>query len=314
MKAHDGVHSFALSSPSDGRLIIDDVKIGDKQFSFLIDSAATRSAIFENALNRTPLQAEYDERVNVHGMVDTDNRGLVLVPELSVGELKFGPRKMVILSDQVLGRSQRQRIDGLIGMDILENYRIFVDYADNQLSFIPNELPPVRLPHSWKKLTLNTNPVKESGHPLHFVSVDIAGRKTPMLFDTGSVFSAMNWRAARFAEMKWEKRRLRKQWEIAGAVGQFSPKTLINMTYLQGGKKKWYDKKFIVMDFNNAEEMGLKDEAMALGGMNLYKEGNFFIDFDAGIVAFQPRDREFQRYSNGNKVRVGSGKINGKRS
>jgi len=194
-------------------------------------------------------------------------------------------------------------------MDVLERYSLSVNYEREEIAFIPNGKIAVAVPASWVKLNLATLPDSVDEHPLHFINIRVAGRKTPMLVDTGSEFSAMNWEAARFAQMKWAKRRLRKNWELEGAVGKFSPTTVMKLSYLASGKKKWYNKTFIVMDFNIAEEIGLKDEAMALGGMNLYGEGNFIIDFERDILAFQKRKGDFQRYGNGRKVSVGNPEV-----
>lgn len=103
--------------------------------------------------------------------------------------------------------------DGIIGMDILASYQIYVSPSISEIKLIPNDIA-VTLPVAWDRMNLIANPFKNDNRNLHFIEVRVAGKIRPALVDTGAEFSAMNWNSAQYVQVKSLKKRMRNAWIV----------------------------------------------------------------------------------------------------
>jgi len=102
--------------------------------------------------------------------------------------------------------------------------------------------------------------------------------------DTGAEFSVMNWNSAQYSELKSIKRRLRKEWELQGAIGTFQPISKVTLGRFRSGQKFWDHKDFLVMNFSSLDVLGVSDDPFVIVGMNLFKDDAFFIDFERNFM------------------------------
>ncbi len=289
--------SIKLRMDEDGLIFAENIEIGDKKLTFLIDTGATHSAIFETPLKTLTVNNKRKNQVLIHGIIDAGKRDIVTVPKLSIGDVAFIDQALVILTDRDPGLKHSATFDGLIGMDILSNYRLYASAENSDYRLIRSNIA-LTIPPDWERITLIENPFKDDQRTLHFMELRIAGKLTTTLLDTGSEFSVMNWNTAQYSQLRSLKKRLRKKWELQGAVGSFKPIAKINLGQFRGGKKFWNKKQFLVMDFNSLDILGIGDEAFIVGGMNLFKDETFVIDFENKVIAMKPPRRRGQtRYS-----------------
>jgi len=84
------------------------------------------------------------------------------------------------------------------------------------------------------------------------------------------------------------KRRLRQNWELQGAVGEFSPRARVGVKQLKAGRMKWGAQEFIVLDFAHLDSLGFSDKALVIGGYPLFANRNVYIDFSQNKIWFEP--------------------------
>ena len=269
-----------------GLLIVEGVQVGGKPLKFVLDTGATQSAIFQRSVERLDLNLESKEETMVHGMIDSQRRQVTTLPSLKMGTIELQQKPVVILDNRKSNLSKFEKYDGLIGMDILNDYQLLISPAKSQLKLIPNK-QEIYVPSYWSRIELFPNPFQMDNRTLHFMYMRIGGRRTVALIDTGSEFSLMNWSAARFAQVKSIRRKLRQQWEMEGAVGVFRPTATIKLERFRGGQKFWIYEDFIVMDFDSLDVLGVGEEPFIIAGMSLFGDETLFIDFQRNFLAIK---------------------------
>jgi len=215
--------------------------------------------VLEKSLDRAGLKFTAQEERMIHGMIESQNRRIVTLPQVTIGPLQYTQKQVIVLDNPKSGFAETENYDGLIGMDILSDYNLLISPSSQELKLIPR-VREIYVPGYWSRIELTQNPFLADGRNLHFLQLRIAGRRTPALLDTGSEFSLLNWSAARFSQVKLIRRRLERDWQMQGAVGVFKPQTKIRLRHFRGGQKFWDDKDFIVMDFESLDILGVADQ------------------------------------------------------
>jgi len=283
--------SIPMRVTEKGLIVLEDIEIDGRNLDMVLDTGATQSAIFQSALNRLNLNLSSDSDTMVHGMIQSKSRRVVNIPKLRVGPLQYLNKPMVVLDDREPDFRKLDIYDGLIGMDILSKYQVYISPTNDELRFISNETP-VFVSYFWPRIFLKENPFQIDDRTLHFMEIRVDGRNTPAMLDTGAEFSAMNWPAATYAQAKPIRKRLREQWELQGAVGVFRPTARVRMDRIRGGQIFWDDKEFIIMDFDSLDVLGIDNKPFIIAGMNLFSEETIFMDFERGFLTIVPKSAE----------------------
>lgn len=285
----DQVVTLPIQFREDGIIILKGVDIGGQKFDFMMDTGATRSAIFERTQVRIP-QATDNGPVNVHGISDVEQVASIIVPELKLGTAEFYNNVLVVLPDRSKSSNVEIRnrpYDGLIGMDFLERYALHLDRKSSQIHLIPNTIK-TRIPVYWFKADLYENPFGVDGKSLHFFSAKISEKQVPALLDTGAQLSVINWNEKTYPLLKRFRKKLRENWEYQGAVGTFEPSMRVNIQSLSAGEVGWTDKHFIAMQLDNLNVLGMDDGNVMIAGANLLDQEEMVIDFENDVLAVKP--------------------------
>ena len=262
---------------------------------FLLDTGATRSAVFEDLAKELALVPQGQEAVMVHGMTAKDLKQRSTIESMSVGPHVYQDVSVVILSERKDKPADKVLPQGLIGMDILSKFRLYVDGPEKMIYLIPVSLPELKPPPYWRKIQLIKNPYSETDYGLHFFEMRVGNKLVPALFDSGSEINIVNWNSVHFPQLKSMRRRLREKWVIDGAVGEFDPVTVVNMQNFRSGQKRWDKREFYVMDFDNLGILGVESQPFIIAGANLFAGGSFYVDFETDQLIVRPTevDREF---------------------
>ena len=270
-----------------GLIVLEGSKIDGHAVDMIIDTGATQSAVFESSLNRLGTNTRSYGETMVHGMMQSKQHDIVTLEKLEIGPLQFLNKSMVVLGNRDWGLGNTAEYDGLIGMDVLASYKLYISSKSGELRLIPNSAD-VLIPYQWDRVDLIENPFLEDNRSLHFIELRVDGRKTPALLDTGSEFNAMNWNSASYTQAKHLRKRLRKEWVLQGASGTFDPVAKANLKQVRSGQKFWDDKDFIIMDFKSLDILGAEDDPFIIVGMNLLAEETVVLDFENNIMAIKP--------------------------
>lgn len=101
---------------------------GQGPFHFVIDTGATRTTLSRELAERLNLPP--GPEVVVHGVVSAERAGTVVVPRLD-----FASSRMPNLIAPVFPRA-RLGVDGLLGVDVLGDYRLVFDMAAERVSLL----------------------------------------------------------------------------------------------------------------------------------------------------------------------------------
>jgi len=204
---------------------------------FIIDTGATKTAIYKNMLSRFGLSDSDAAIIQIHGMVDSGQRPRIDLPLLSLGSTSYANLDVAVLENRIVDEAERAEPPvGILGLDVLADYRLYYDSDANLLSLIPNALTPPIIPGSWKFVTLTENPYSPDKRALKFMELRLAGGLTPALIDTGSEFTIMNWSVVQYPQLKTLRRRLKEYWRIQGSIGIFNPVTKVRLKSFRGGR------------------------------------------------------------------------------
>lgn len=290
------VFSMPFEVVGEGLFVVEVGINGLESRQFVVDTGATKSAIYRDTLKKLDLTSVINSQVNIHGMTTVAPKPQAQLMHVRLGTLEINNLDVVVLDkDRLIGEDTFQA-DGIIGMDILRNYRIYVDGDTSTFHLIPSFLPAVEIPIDWRFVELKPNPYLETDHGLHFIELRIGNRLIPALLDTGSEFNIISWDSLHFPQLRSMKRRMREDWLIKGAVGEFDPVSQVNVENFRGGQKWWEHRVFYVMNFENLEILGVDQKPFVIAGGNLLAGNSFYLDFDQAQLFVRPE--KFDRQLN----------------
>ena len=276
--------SFPMQTTAYGRWVVD-VRINDGQTaSMIVDTGATYSALFEDILDDFQLAIDVDTTVRIHGLVASGTTPVSTVKQLGFGSDIYLDKPFAVLPKHDGSTEEILPVDGILGMDILKDYRIYVDKATSQIYFIPNDASDVERPLGMREIILYQNPYSEFGADLHFFTLGIRRKDTPALLDTGNDVHIMNWHAANFVELRARRARLKTQWEVAGAIGKFEPILRANIAELEAGTYVWEDVVVVIKETDSLNILGVENQPLFVAGVGLLDNRNVYIDFQKNIM------------------------------
>jgi hypothetical protein len=288
----ENVVTLPIQVRENGIIVLKGLKIGDQNFDFLMDTGATRSAVFEKTKKKID-QTTDNGPITVRGINQIQTVNSFIVPELSLGKSEFFDVILVELPDRLDEERVISRIrpyDGLIGMDIMSRFALHLDRKNALIHLIPKDMK-TRVPTYWGKTKLFEDPFGIDSKGLHFFYTDISSNKVPSLLDTGAELSIINWNEENFPLLRGFRKRLQKNWEFQGAVGVFEPRMRVNVQELNADTISWTNKHFIAMEFGNFDILGIGDDDMMIAGVNLLDHEQVFIDFQNDLLAMKPNKR-----------------------
>lgn len=251
---------------------------GEKMFLF--DTGATRSAVFKGSNEQLIRQSTHIGSANVFGLVTTSEHPLIEVSKIEIGETRLRDVTMAVLpvrkDDFGAGRPMP---DGIIGMDIIGSYNVFVNNKNRTLYLFPANYHKPQIVTGWTPITLFHNPHAVVDKNLHFFNVRVGDHLMPAIFDTGAEFSIVNWNASKIPTLRRLRRSLRESWEIQGAVGKFDPTAQVDVQRLRAGRMIWDNRKLVVMNFDHLDNIGFKDEPLVVAGIDLFQDKSVYLDF-----------------------------------
>lgn len=288
------VSEMTLTKRANGLLTVPIMINGSRPLNFIIDTGATKSAIYKPTAVELGLPLSSETSVRIFGMVESALRPEITVQNFQIGQDVFAQLPIAILAPPTgsdVSANERPP-DGILALDILAKYQIFYDHKTQKLKIKPNSERVPTIPPSWKRIELMSNPFVEDGRDLKFFEIRMVGPNSFALLDTGSEVNIMNWKVARYPALKILRRRLKENWVLSGAVGQFSPRVRTRVDRIRAGQKFWTEQDFLVMDFEHLNILGIDDQPFVIGGAELLNDSTFLLDFRHNILAIAPDNRD----------------------
>lgn len=287
--AHPDILQFPLKTTAHGRWAVS-VEIDEGQMAdMILDTGATYSAFFNHAAARFNLNVDTDNLTRIHGLVTHSLAANAKIERFGFGADYFFNKNFAVLPQSENKTDDLVTIDGIIGMDIMEAYRIFVDVSEGKIYFIPNELPDFQLPKDMMPIPLFSNPYTETAPRLHFFTLELKHKNIPALLDTGTDVHIINWHAANFVEARAIRSQLKWHWTVSGAVGEFNPVARAHVEQIKSGRYVWQDINMIIKKTDSLDLIALSDAPVIIAGIGLFDNRDVYLDFKTDKLWLQDK-------------------------
>jgi predicted aspartyl protease len=171
-------HAVAQSHNVDGTFLIE-ARINGNSAVLMIDTGAERSSLDREFAQRLGLRPV--EIINVQRPDSEDRTEVVLVTDLDIQAVHTSSIKMTTDDLAASSGALGVHIDGVLGSDVLRNFRVTLDYSAGSVTFGP----PSAIHHGVpiKLLRIENR---------YFVHLSSDGIPLTFLLDTGTNFSALS--------------------------------------------------------------------------------------------------------------------------
>ena len=259
-----------------GRLVTDVHLDGQGPFSFLIDTASSRTVIFEHVRARLGLARSQPGQFLVYGINDVADAIPVKPAELRVAGETIGGLTLAALSD---GRSDGP--DGVLGVDVLARYFVVLDRENMLLKLLPPGEVSARGFRGWAQAELLQRPFKKFAIEFWYLRTRFNGEWLTALFDMGAGFTMMNWQAAqRLGVRKVEFARYGPPPELLQDVlGKKAPAVQFDDISIAIAGKEWRKQLAIIADAPVFSYFDLEEAPAAILGPGLLRDTSLGIDF-----------------------------------
>lgn len=268
-----------------GRLVTDVYVNGQGPFTFLIDSASSRSLIFEHVRKKLGLVQSQPEHLLVYGINDVAD-ALPVRPE----RLSVAGEEVKSLTIGVLPDADAAGLDGVLGVDFLSHYFVVLDRGAMQLKLLPPGEDSVGPYRDWANAKLTPRLLKKFPIRFWYLSTRFNSRTITTLFDLGAGTTMMNWNAAeRIGVHKRDFTHFGPPpAELQDVLGKTAPALRVENVDVRLPGKSWDRQLLIVADAPVFGYFDLDDQAAAIVGPGLLRDTSLAIDFNGGRLYIGP--------------------------
>ena len=258
----------------EGRIVVEVRINGHGPYDFVLDTAASISAVFDNVRDELVLEPVPGKWVIVHGAVASGKHSLLDIDRLELGtESWVAPRIVSLPGETAAGDS----IDGVLGVDFLRRYAIGFSTRDRAIRLYPPNLVARRSYRGWASVPLKAELIGESGAAVYFIDVEIDGWAITAVFDLGAGFNLINWPGAR--SLGISARALKKKGLLSGALESSREVARLAAGEVTTASIRWRNEVFSVADVEIFETLLLHNRPAAILGASLFTQRDFVIDF-----------------------------------
>jgi clan AA aspartic protease (TIGR02281 family) len=180
--ATDGAQRLVIPTAADrsGRILARVMVNGRGPYRFMVDTGANRTALAASMLSELGISVDKDKSMTVLGI-----NGSVVAPSVHVDTLEAGALHMSDLQVPVLAGPLLADIDGILGIDALENKTMTANFLRDRFS----------LTGSLGGVPIGDVVIPGRLISQHLLEVDcrISGVKAKAIIDTGSARTLANW-------------------------------------------------------------------------------------------------------------------------
>lgn len=270
------------------------VRLGKQgPFQFVVDTGANRTVVGVETAQRCGLAS--DGMAPVHGIVGTQPAPLVKVPHLRVGQVQSVNLSLPVLPAASLGA------DGLLGIDVLRNRRIRLNFRGNTFEIGPSGRGAsveslgggggTRIPDVSRGIVV---PAQYRSGQLVIFDADVAGVPVRAFLDSGAQITCGNevLRDLLIRERPGLAERMTAT-QLISATGQTSPAQLASLPRLRLGGMALNNIRAAFAPLHIFSLWGLDDRPAMLVGVDVLRHfDEVSLDFGRRQVTFiRPRGR-----------------------
>jgi len=266
----------AFERTENGQYTIEATINGGGPFIFMVDTAASRTSIFNKTRSRLKLENSGEKKF-INGIAASSYRPSASLDTLEFAGHVFRDHTIIILKDWK--NNDALKIDGILGMDVFSEMVFAFRHKKSRVKI--SRLPKFTKSkyRGWTKIRLEDNPYPVDKFGILCTYPTLGDLHIPTLLDTGSNFSAINWMTVKGTNIAKERRRLREEWIVQGSIGEFKPRIRVKMEQTFIGGVRLRDHEFLVMNFDNFPVNNYGKYPLVIAGIDLFQGRDFVLDF-----------------------------------
>jgi len=259
-----------------GRLATDVYVNGQGPFQFVIDTASSRSLIFERARQKLNLTQARPGRMRIYGIND-----LADVMPVQPRELRVAGEIIPDLMMGVLPNTDSSDPDGILGVDVLSRYFLVLDRGAMQIKFLPPDQANARPYAGWSEVELLSRPLKKFPIQFWYLKTRFNGWGINSLFDLGATLTMLNWGAAERLGVR--KSRFSSYGPpptmLQDVLGKRAPALRASGLDVHLPGKSWFKQSAIIADAPVFSHFDLEEKPAAIVGLDLLRNNSLAVDF-----------------------------------
>ena len=259
---------------------------GQGPFDFLLDTAATRTVIYEHARARLGIAENRGAPVTIFGIT-----GSLEAPSLRLDELRLAGAHIVGPTIAVLPdtASRQDEPDGVLGLDVLRRYFIVLDHGDGRLRLYARAADAPQAYLGWPSVTLRPRKLRRLPYELWYIDAHFNDRPSTTLFDLGAGVTILNWPLGlRLGIRQEDFPYMQLAPEIQDVLGKSAPVVTALNLRVDIGARQWTRTSALVADAPVFALLDLADRPAALVGPGLLEGESLAVDFEGRRLYIAP--------------------------
>ncbi len=277
----------------DGRVSTDVFVDGQGPFSFLLDTASSRTMLFEHLRQKLKLPQSEPGSLKVYAMNNIGTAMPVKPRELRLADKRITGLTMGVLPDDVHPPEGVVDADGILGMDALSDYFLMMDHDALRLKLMDPAAPDTDIFRKWPSAELTPYRAKDIDVTLWWLRAEFGNQPVTALLDMGSGITMLNWNAAErlgIRRARFENEPIPQS--LRDALGTLEPVITVKGLTITMANRTFPAQTVIVANASVFRYFGLDKRAAAIIGPALLRYNSLAIDFRKRRIYVGPTGRE----------------------
>jgi predicted aspartyl protease len=276
----DTVADLSYRIGGDGRVSTDVFVNGQGPFNFLLDTASSRTMLFDHLRQTLNLEPSQAGSLKVYAMNNIGSAVPVKPRELRLGNWRIEDLTLGVLPDEMRSPDGVAGADGILGMDALAGHFLMVDHDALRLKLMDPKGADTDVYRRWPSAELTPYQAKDIDVTLWWLRAKFGDQSVTALLDMGSGITMLNWKAAEKLGIRraaFEKQPIPQS--LRDALGTLEPVVTVKGLTITMAERTFPAQTVIVANAAVFRYFGLDDKAAAIIGPALLRYNSLAIDF-----------------------------------
>lgn len=273
----------------DGRVSTDVFVDGQGPFSFLLDTASSRTMLFDHLRQQLKLEPSAPGLLKVYAMNNIGTALPVEPRELRLGDRRLTGLTLGVLPDDVHPPEGELAADGILGMDVLANDLLVMDHETLRFKLMDPAAPGADIYRKWPSAELVPYQGKDMDIALWWLNARFGNQNVTALLDMGSGITMINWIAAEnlgIHRVSFDKAPIPQA--LRDALGTTEPVITIKGLTITLADRTFPAQTVIVANAQVFRYFGLETKSAAIIGPALLRANSLAIDFSKRRIYIGP--------------------------
>ena len=273
----------------DGRVSTDVFVDGQGPFNFVVDTASSRTMLFEHLRQKLGLAPSAKDLLTVYAMNNIGTALPVKPRELGLANRAITGLTLGVLPDDINPPEGVLGADGILGMDALSNYLLVMDHDALRLKLMDPASPDADVYRKWSSALLTPYQAKGMDITLWWLRAKFGNQDVTALLDMGSGITMLNWNAAEKLGLKrasFAKAVIPQ--DLRDALGTLEPVVTVKGLTISLGDRTFPVQTVIVANAAVFGYFGLENQPAAIIGPALLRYNSLAIDFNKRRIYIGP--------------------------